>query len=77
MTALRTDLLASLRAAPDEIDFAGSIDELAVSLKSIARRIRSAQANGARPGKGTLRRIDAVTRRLGQSTAAYRHARGM
>ncbi len=77
MTALRTDLLASLRGTPDEIDFAGSIDELAFSLKTIARRIRSAQANGNHPGKGTLRRIDAVTRRLGLSAAAYRSARGM
>ncbi len=77
MTALRTDLLASLRSSPDEIDFAGSIDELAFSLKTIARRIRSAQANGARPGKGTLRWIDAVHRRLGLTQAAYRSARGM
>jgi hypothetical protein len=74
MTPLRTALLASLRAAPDEIEFAGTIDELAISLARIARRIRSTHAAGNRPGRGTLRRIDAVHRRLGQSAAAFRAA---
>ncbi len=77
MNALRTDLLASLRFAPDEIAFAGKVDELALALKMIAKRIHAAGARGEKPGNGTRARIRAVQRALGQTEIAYFVGRGM
>lgn len=71
------DKLSSLNASEADEALINAIEDQGFLLLAIARRIGRATAYGHKPGAGTLRRIEVITRRLGQSAAAYRHARGM
>ncbi len=72
MTALRTDLLASLRGTPDAVDFAGSIADARCALKRIEDHAFAAAAYGNECGEGTNARIEAVALGLAQLVLARR-----